>query len=596
MGLRIEDYAIVGDCHTVALVGKDGSIDWLCLPRFDSGACFAALLGTRENGRWQLAPADRILETQRQYQGNTLVLETEFTTPSGKAALIDFMPIRESVPNVVRMVEGRSGRVAMHMDLTFRFDYGSIVPWVRREEGGIQAIAGPDAVHLRSPIATHGKGMSTVADFTVAAGERVAFTLTWRRSFDAMPQIPDAESALRETLRWWNDWSQRCCCAAPYQDLVRRSLITLKALIYAPSGGIVAAPTTSLPEHLGGVRNWDYRYCWLRDATLTLLTLIHSGYVDEARSWQEWLLRAVAGDPGKTQTMYGLGGERRLEEFVVPWLAGYENSGPVRVGNAAHAQFQLDVYGEVCDALYQAARAGLKPEEAEWGLQQALLRHVEIAWNRSDEGIWEVRGPRQQFVHSKVMAWVALDRGIKSAERCGLDAPLPAWRRSRQQIHDKVCSEGFDSRRNTFVQAFGSSALDASLLMIPAVGFLPPDDPRVRGTVDAIENNLLQDGFVLRYDTSKTDDGLPAGEGSFLPCTFWLADAHALMGNVERAHELFECVAKCRNDVGLLAEEYDPQDHRLIGNFPQAFSHLALVNTALNLAHARGPSRQRRES
>jgi GH15 family glucan-1,4-alpha-glucosidase len=594
--MRIEDYALIGDCQTAALVGADGSIDWLCLPRFDSGACFAALLGTPENGRWQLGPSAPITQVRRTYQGNTLVLETAFVTESGTAAVMDFMPIRDSVPTVVRIVEGRQGHVPMRMNLTFRFDYGAIVPWVQREDHGIRAIAGPDAVHLWTPVPTRGEGLSTVADFSVNVGERIPFTLTWRRSFDPVAPAIDPEAALQETLATWNEWAGRCTYAGERKDLVLRSLITLKALTYAPSGGIVAAATTSLPEHPGGVRNWDYRFCWLRDATLTLLALIHSGYTDEARAWQEWLLRAVAGDPGETQIMYGLAGERRLEELEIPWLAGYEGSKPVRIGNAAHAQFQLDVYGEVCDAMFHAARAGLKPEADGWNLQRALIRHIESAWEQPDEGLWEVRGPRQHFTHSKIMAWVALDRGIKSAVRCGLDAPLDTWRRLRQSIHERVCRDGFDTRQNTFVQAFGSPLLDASLLMIPAVGFLPPDDPRVLGTVAAIEANLLRDGFVLRYDSSKTEDGLPPGEGAFLPCTFWLADSYALAGKFDKAHALFERLTGLCNDVGLLSEEYDPHLRRLVGNFPQAFSHVGLVNTALNLFHQECPAKQRRGS
>jgi GH15 family glucan-1,4-alpha-glucosidase len=594
MALRIEDYALIGDCQTAALVGTDGSIDWLCLPRFDSGACFAALLGTAENGRWQLAPAVPVVQVRRKYQGDTLVLETEFATDAGTVAVVDFMPIRETVPDVVRIVEGRQGRVPMRMDLTFRFDYGAIVPWVQREAQGIRAVAGPDAVHLRTPVPTRGEGLSTVADFSVSAGERVPFALTWHRSFDPARPALDAEAALQDTLAWWTEWAGRCTYAGQRKDLVLRSLIALKALIYAPSGGIVAAPTSSLPEHPGGVRNWDYRYCWLRDATLTLLALINSGYTDEAKAWQEWLLRAVAGDPSKTQIMYGLGGERRLEEFEVPWLAGYENSRPVRIGNAAHAQFQLDVYGEVCDAMFHTARAGLKPEDAGWNLQRALIQYVESAWERPDEGLWEVRGPRQHFTHSKVMAWVALDRAIRSAERCGLEAPLDNWRRVRQAIHDRVCRDGFDVGLNAFTQAFGSPLLDASLLMIPAVGFLPPDDPRMQGTVAAIEKHLMRDGFVLRYDTSKTKDGLPPGEGAFLPCTFWLADSYALSGELDKACALFDRLAGLCNDVGLLSEEYDPQLGRLVGNFPQAFSHVGLVNTAINLTSHERPTHQRR--
>lgn len=596
MPLQIEDYAIIGDCQTAALVGRDGSIDWLCLPRFDSQACFASLLGAPDNGRWRIAPTACILKTNRKYVKNTLVLETEFETEAGCAAVIDFMPIRETVPDIVRIVEGRRGHVPIRMDLTLRFDFGSIMPWVQRNDGGITAIAGPDAVRIASPVQTHGEDFTTIAEFEVAAGERVPFTMTWFRSFESPPKPIDPEQSLQTTISWWQDWSARCQYQGHRKDLVHRSLITLKALTYAPSGGIVAAATTSLPEQLGGVRNWDYRYCWLRDATLSLLALTNSGYAAEAKAWQEWLLRAVAGDPSKTQIMYGLAGERRLDEYEVPWLAGYEGAKPVRVGNAAHAQFQLDVYGEVCDALLHATRVGLKPEADGWNLQRALVQHVECAWDKPDEGIWEVRGPRQHFTHSKIMAWVAFDRSIRSAERCGLNGPLDKWRAIRQEIHDRVCKEGFDKSRNTFVQAFGSKLLDASLLMIPMVGFLPPEDPRVKGTVAAIERDLMHDGFVLRYDTSKTKDGLPAGEGAFLPCTFWLADNYALMGDYERAQALFDRLAGLCNDVGLLSEEYDPQARRLVGNFPQAFSHVGLVSTAMNLARGEGPAKQRKKS
>jgi GH15 family glucan-1,4-alpha-glucosidase len=596
MALKIEDYALIGDCQTAALVGKDGSIDWLCLPRFDSGACFAALLGTAENGRWRIAPACPVAQSRRTYAGDTLVLETEFATDAGKVAIIDFMPVRKMVPDVVRIVEGRAGRVPMRMDLALRFDYGSIVPWVQREDGGVSAVAGPDAVHLRTPVPTRGEGLTTVAEFAVAAGQRIPLVLTWHRSYDTPPEPIDAEAALRETRSWWEEWSGRCHLECHRKDLVVRSLITLKALTYAPSGGIAAAPTTSLPEHLGGVRNWDYRYCWLRDATLTLLALVNAGYTDEAKAWREWLLRAVAGDPRRAQIMYGLGGERRLDEYEVPWLAGYEGSKPVRVGNAAHAQFQLDVYGEVADALFHAARSGLKPGAAGWHLERALIRRAAEISDEPDEGIWEVRGPRRHFTHSKVVAWVAIDRAIKSAERFGLEARLAEWRTVRRAIHERVCRDGFDAARGTFVQSFGSDLLDASLLMIPLVGFLPPSDPRVKGTVAAVERELLRDGFVMRYDTSRSDDGLPHGEGAFLPCTFWLADNYALAREAEKARMLFDRLAGLCNDVGLLSEEYDPATGRLVGNFPQAFTNVALVSTALNVSRADGPAEQRKRS
>ncbi|CAN5302812.1 glycoside hydrolase family 15 protein [soil metagenome] len=596
MGLRIEDYGLIGDCESAALVGNNGSIDWLCLPRFDSGACFAGLLGTRENGHWQISPSVLVKSVSRRYVGDTLVLETLFETSEGSVAVLDFMPLRQSVPDLIRIVEGRSGQVPLRMDLTLRFDYGSVVPWVHRDDDGVTAIAGPDAVHLHSDVPTHGENLSTVADFTVAEGQRVAFVLTWYRSFDPPPKPILAEKALTETLEWWREWSARCKYEGVRRDLVLRSLITLKALTYAPSGGIVAAVTTSLPEQIGGVRNWDYRYCWLRDATLTLLAFINGGYIDEARAWQDWLLRAVAGNPQVTQIMYGLAGERRLDEYEVPWLAGYEGSQPVRVGNAAHSQFQLDVYGEVADALYHANRAGLKPETVGWNLQCALIRHVERVWMEPDEGIWEMRGPRRHFTHSKVMAWVAMDRAVKTAEHSGLEAPLERWRFVRDAIHEQVCRDGFDASINSFVQSYGTKCLDASLLMIPLVGFLPADDPRVRGTADAIERHLMHDGFVLRYDTARSDDGLPPGEGAFLPCTYWLADNYALRGDREKAREVFDRLAALCNDVGLLSEEYDPKSRRLVGNFPQAFSHVGLVNTAMNLSLPDGPAEQRMNS
>jgi GH15 family glucan-1,4-alpha-glucosidase len=594
MALRIEDYALIGDCQTAALVGLDGSIDWLCVPRFDSDAVFAALLGTPENGRWVVAPKAPVTAARRHYRGTTLVLETEFETVEGKVAVIDFMPIRDLSPDVVRVVVGRGGRVAMRSELVLRFGYGAIVPWVQRSDGGIAAVAGPDAMRLRSQVPTHGENLRTVGEFEVAENETVAFTLTWNRSYEPMPKPIDPALALADTLSWWEDWASRCTFHGHRRDLVVRSLITLKALTYMPSGGIVAAATTSLPEWPGSVRNWDYRFCWLRDATLTLLALLNAGYTDEARAWQQWLLRAVAGDPRNIQIMYGLAGERRLTEHEVPWLGGYEGSKPVRVGNAAHAQFQLDVFGEVCDAQHCAREYGLKPEAADWNLERYLVRFVEQAWTEPDEGIWEVRGPRQHFTHSKVMAWVALDRAIRSAERCRLKAPVEKWKHVRAEIHNRVCRDGFDSGLNTFVQAFGSKLLDASLLMIPLVDFLPPDDPRVRGTVAAIEQHLMRDGFVLRYDTSKTNDGLPAGEGVFLPCTFWLADNYALRGECEKARELFDRLAGLCNDVGLLAEEYDPKARRQLGNFPQAFTHVGLVNSAINVSREHNPAERRK--
>ncbi|HEX3148368.1 MAG TPA: glycoside hydrolase family 15 protein [Gemmataceae bacterium] len=597
MALRIEDYALIGDCHSAALVGKDGSIDWLCLPRFDSSACFAALLGTPDNGRWVIAPTAAAQSVRRRYVDGSIVLETDWETKEGAVTVVDFMPARDEAPDIVRIVVGRRGEVPVRSELVIRFDYGSIVPWVQRDDGGVTAIAGPNALHLRTPIETHGEDLTTVAEFRVRAGERIPFVLTWRRSFDPEPKPVDPEAALADTLAWWREWSAQCNYRGDRRDLVLRSLITLKALQYLPSGGIAAAATTSLPEFVGGVRNWDYRFCWLRDATFTLLSLINAGYTDEARAWQEWLLRAVAGDPAKLQIMYGLGGERRLDEYEVPWLAGYENSMPVRIGNAASKQFQLDVYGEVADALHQARVAGLKAAPAGWALQKAFIRFVADAWNDPDEGIWEVRGPRQHFTHSKVMAWVALDRAIKSAEQFALEAPLEEWRGLRRQMHDRVCQDGFSTRLNSFVQSFDTELLDANLLMIPIVGFLPPTDPRVRGTVKAIERGLVRDGFVMRYDTSTSDDGLPPGEGAFLPCTFWLADNYALMGEHAKAREHFDRLCGLANDVGLFSEQYDPQTKRFLGNFPQAFTHVGLVNTAMNLHRPEAcPAKQRKES
>jgi GH15 family glucan-1,4-alpha-glucosidase len=585
MALPIEDYALIGDCQTAALVGKDGSIDWLCFPRFDSPACFAALLGTPENGRWKLAPAGEVKQTTRRYVGDTLVLETVFTTADGEVAVTDFMPNRGVAPDVVRIVEGRRGSVAMHSELVIRFDYGSTIPWVESDNGGITAVAGPNALHLRTPAETHGKNMTTVSKFTVKEGDRVPFVMTWHQSYEPTPEAVDPPQALADTLEWWRDWSGRCTYGGVARDLVMRSLITLKALTYAPSGGIAAAATTSLPEFLGGVRNWDYRYCWLRDATLTLLSFLNAGYVEEARAWRQWLLRAVAGDPSKVQIMYGLGGERRLDEYEVTWLSGYEDSKPVRVGNGAAKQFQLDVFGEVADALHQARVGGIQAAPAGWALEKAFLREVTNDWQKPDEGIWEVRGPRQHFVHSKVMAWVAFDRAVRGVEefrRDGVDTS--AWRAARDAIHKQVCERGFSKGKNSFTQAYGSEALDASVLMMPLVGFLPATDPRVIGTVEAVGRELMREGFIDRYDSAVTEDGLPPGEGAFLPCTFWYADNLALMGREDEAKAVFERLLGLCNDVGLLSEEYDPKAGRLVGNFPQAFSHIGLINTALNLS------------
>lgn len=584
MALRIEDYALIGDTRTAALVGRNGSIDWLCAPRFDSPACFAALLGTPEHGRWKLAPVAPATALRRRYRDGTLVLETEFETATGAVRVTDCMPLPDGRSEIARIVEGLHGTVAMDCELVIRFDYGRVVPWVRRLDGGVSATAGPDSLLLRTPVPTHGEGLTTHARFEVRAGERVPFLLSWYPSADRPPGPLDVARAIADTGRWWIDWSERCSAGGPWRDAVKRSLITLKALTYGPTGGIVAAPTTSLPERLGGVRNWDYRYCWLRDATLTLLALIDIGYLNEAASWRDWLLRSVAGRPEDLQIMYGPAGERRLTEFELDWLPGYEGSTPVRIGNAAASQFQLDVYGELMDALLRAREAGLEPDEHAWRLQRALVNHLERTWREPDEGIWEMRGPRRHFVHSKVMAWVAVDRAIKTVERFGLDGPVERWRAVRDEIHAEVCEQGFDGERNTFTQAYGSRALDAALLLIGTAGFLPADDPRVLGTIAAVERELCLDGFVLRYPTDESDDGLPPGEGAFLPCSFWLVDALALSGQRDRAVALFERLLALVNDVGLLAEEYDPEADRLVGNFPQAFSHIALVDSALLLS------------
>jgi GH15 family glucan-1,4-alpha-glucosidase len=595
--LRIEDYAMIGDGETAALVGRNGSIDWLCWPRFDSPACFAALLGGKEHGRWLIAPVHESARSTRRYRDNTLILETEFSTPEGRVRLVDFMPLRGSNSDIVRIVEGCEGRVAMQMELILRFGYGIAIPWVTRmDDGSIRAIAGPDMIVLECDVEVHGKDLTSVAEFTVAAGERRCFVLTHSASHEAIPKPVQVDSAMRDTEAFWRGWAQRCSYRGVHNEAVIRSLITLKALIYAPTGGIVAAPTTSLPEKIGGTRNWDYRYCWLRDATLTLLALMDAGYFDEAMAWRDWLLRAAAGSPSQLQIMYGLAGERQLWEHSLEWLPGYESSQPVRVGNAAHHQLQIDVFGEVLDALHHAARGGIRGSEEGWQLQVALIEHLENVWQEPDQGIWEVRGPPQHFTHSKVMAWVAVDRAIKTAERLSLTGPLDRWRRLRNDIHRQVCERGFDSKRQTFVQAYGSQELDASTLLIALVGFLPASDARVRGTIAAVERDLMVDGLVRRYHTTTTDDGLPPGEGAFLACSFWLADCLALTGRRDEAQKLFERLVALQNDVGLLAEEYDPIGERQLGNFPQAFSHVALVDTAFNLTHVSKPSEQRAAS
>lgn len=592
--MRLEDYALIGDTQTAALVGRNGSIDWLCVPRFDSPACFAALLGTPKHGRWLLAPSGDIRQVSRRYRGDSLVLETEFTTGSGCVRVVDCMPPRTREPIVARLVEGVHGSVEMEMELIIRFDYGSIVPWVRTVDGHLLAIGGPDAVSLWAPVQTHGVDLTTRSSFVVRPGESLGFLLKWHQSHEKPERPMEALQLVQTTQRWWDTWCAGCTYHGEWRDAVLRSLIVLKALTYGPTGGVVAAPTTSLPEQIGGIRNWDYRYCWLRDATFTLCALVLAGYTEEAAAWRDWLLRAVAGDPARLQTLYGPSGQRRLAEWVVPWLPGYEGSRPVRVGNGAVDQVQLDVYGELMDAMHLARRAGVAPDRTAWALETALVEHLESAWQKPDESIWEIRGPRRHFTYSKVMAWVAVDRALKIAERDGVEAPTDRWRRLRNAIHDDVCRHGFNAARNAFTQYYGCDEADASLLMLPLVGFLPPDDPRIIGTVQAVEHDLLDRGFVRRYQNSSNLDGLPPGEGLFLACTLWLADNYVLAGRTAEAKQLFERVLAIRNDVGLLAEEYDPDACRLVGNFPQAFSHVGLIITAMNLTHARGPAHTRR--
>ncbi len=580
MPLPIEEYALIGDCHTAALVGRDGSIDWLCLPRFDSGACFAALLGSPEHGRWLLAPVAAVRRTERRYRTGTLILETDFETDDGAVRVIDCMPLSNERWDVVRIVEGLRGRVAMHMELVLRFDYGSIVPWVRRVDDTLLATAGPDTVELHTPVETRGEHMKTLASFEVGVGERVPFVINYRPSHTDIQPAIDAEQAVADTEEHWRLWSDRSTYQGRWREPVMRSLITLKALTYQPSGGIVAAPTTSLPEQRGGVRNWDYRFCWLRDATFTLNALLLAGYVEEATAWRQWLLRAVAGSPSDMQILYSVTGERRLDEVELSWLPGYGNAAPVRTGNAAARQFQLDVYGEVMDTLHLARAAGLPPEPRSWEIQLALLDFLGGCWRDPDEGIWEIRGPRQHFVHSKVMAWVAFDRAVKAVERFGLEGPVDAWRASRDDIHAEVCRDGVDPERGCFVQHYGSKALDASLLLIGLVGFLPPEDPRILATLGAIERDLVVGDLVMRYRTESGVDNLPVGEGAFLPCSFWLADALAVCGRRAEAEALFERLLALGNDVGLYAEEIEPESQAMLGNFPQALTHMALVNTA----------------
>ena len=594
MPCRIEDYAVIGNCETMALVSRDGSIDWLGLPRFDSATCFSALLGEPEHGRWLIAPVMSVIRTTRHYRGNTLILETVVETATGAACVIDFLTRREGVSDLVRIVRGLRGSVAMRSELIVRFEYGSVVPWVSRQAGeGREITAGPDRLSLEASVPLRGENFKTVGEFEVSAGRDVAFTLSWSRSYHPAPVPPQAAAALAQAETFWSDWSMRFNPMGEWSHAVIRSLLTLRALSHRETGGIVAAGTTSLPEKIGSSRNWDYRFCWLRDATFTLYALLGAGFVAEAEAWRAWLLRAVAGSPKDLQIMYGVAGERRLVEYEVPWLPGYEGSAPVRIGNAAAGQVQLDVYGEVLDALYVARKAGLAGNAASWALERALIEHLETIWDQPDDGIWEVRGGRKHFTHSKVMAWVAFDRMVRSAEEFGLDGPVAHWRNIRDVIHEQVCEKGYDGTQRSFVQSYGAAALDASLLLMPIVGFLPPSDPRIRGTLAAIERNLIRDGFVLRYHTSEGADGLPPGEGVFLACSFWLVDNYILQERYDEARKLFERLLSLRNDVGLLAEEYDPAEKRQLGNFPQAFSHLALINTAHNLISANGAVHQR---
>ncbi|WP_326621207.1 glycoside hydrolase family 15 protein [Streptomyces anulatus] len=592
MAGRIEDYALIGDMQTAALVCRDGTADWLCLPRFDSHAVFAGLLGTEEHGFWRLGPAraegtEPAFADRRRYRGDSLVLESEWDTPRGTVRVTDFMPPRDGAPQLIRIVEGVSGRVPMRSELRMRFSYGRVTPWVHKVDNRTVAVAGPDSVWLDTEAETYGKNLTTYSDFTVGPGERVAFTISWQPSHHGPPALPEPEGSLEATELFWREWVDQCTYHGPYREAVVRSLITLKALTYAPTGGIVAAPTTSLPEEIGGVRNWDYRYTWLRDAAITLSSLLRTGYREEARAWREWLLRAVAGDPENLQIMYGIAGERELGEAELDWLPGYENSGPVRVGNGAANQLQLDVYGEVTEALHLAHMTGLTRNDYAMGLQLKLIEYLEKHWEEPDEGIWEVRGPRRHFVHSKVMAWVAVDRTIKLVESGDVEGPLERWYQLRDDIHRDVCERGYDKERNTFTQSYGSKELDASLLLIPQMGFLPPDDKRVIGTIEAIQRELsTEDGFIMRYPTGGEEagvDGLAGDEGAFLACSFWMADDLAMIGRVDEARQLFEKLLSLRNDLGLLAEEWDSNLQRQVGNFPQAFSHVPLIDTALRL-------------
>ncbi len=599
MSKPIEDYGFIGNMLSGGLVSRDGSMDWLCLPRFDSDACFAALLGTEEHGYWRITPVSESAQFRRRYLPHAPILETTFETEDGTATLVDFMPLSDDpeIVDVIRLVRGVSGRVAMRMELALRFGYGKAIPWVRRRDYGIHAVAGPDAVELVTRVPLHGENMHTAAEFEVKEGEVIPFTLAYHPSHREPRFVADARMRLDQTVARWQDWVRMCQLSdfenPEWKDAVERSLITLKALSYQPSGAIVAAPTTSLPEELGGVRNWDYRYCWIRDATLTLYAFMNAGYFGEAGAFRDWLLRAAAGAPDQMHIMYGIGGERRLTEIELPWLPGYENSRPVRIGNGAHDQIQLDVFGELMDAFHASQKSQPAPNEDAWQFQQTMLSRLEGLWKEPDEGIWEVRGGRKHFVHSKVMAWVAFDRAVKAVEKSGLPGPVGKWRAIRDEIHREVLARGYDRGRNTFVQHYDGSALDASLLLMAEMGFLPPEDSRFRGTVEAIERELKEDGLVLRYRPAETEDGLPGEEGTFLVCSFWLADAYTMIGRGQDAEALFEHLLSLRNDLGLLAEEYHPRLKRQLGNFPQAFSHIGLINTAYNLRRVNGPAQQR---
>ena len=593
--MRIEDYGFIGDTHTGALVGINGSIDWLCTPRFDSEACFAALLGTENNGSWKICPTDSVVRSSHCYRGDSLILETLFETDTGEVRVIDFMPPKGRYRDVIRIVEGVRGWVNMESRIRVRFDYGMTVPWVRRGEGRTEAGAGPNALVLRCDVPTFGEDLSTVARFSVGEGERKSFVLTWYPSHHPVPDAISADQSLAETEDYWSEWSSKCTYRGEYREAVLRSLITLKGLTYSPTGGIVAALTTSLPEHIGGVRNWDYRFCWLRDATFTLYSFMQAGYIQEATDWSHWLLRAIAGDPKQLQIMYGVAGERRLTEVVLTHLPGYENSAPVRIGNAASEQLQLDVFGEVMDAMYLAWKMKIETDEAYWHLQLHLIEYVENNWNKPDEGIWEIRGPRRHFTHSKVMAWVAIDRAVRTSEEFGLKGPVARWRELRQTIHDQICDQGFNAKRGAFTQYYGSEKLDAAILMLPLVGFLPATDPRMASTIRLIEKELTINGYVARYDPEESGnvDGLPPGEGSFLPCSFWLVDCLHLMGRGDEARTMFERLLSIRNDLGLIAEEYESTRGRQVGNFPQAFTHVGLINSARNLSLRQGPAAHR---